>query len=77
MNNSYRTMKSIQTTDRTGHFIAPNRWYGDRYPRTLQEAFGEGAKLHVEEPDRIGLTCAVALAFFTLGVIGIAALLAV
>lgn len=39
---------TFKTTTPSGHFIAPSRYYGDRYARTMEEAFGPGASLQVE-----------------------------
>lgn len=33
---------------RSERFVPPSRYYGDRFPRTLQEAFGPHAELHIE-----------------------------
>lgn len=68
--NNYRTAKHIKTTDRAGRFIPPGRWYGDRYPRTLQEAFGEGAHLDLsnDRRDKLQVVCGVVLTVLAIAV---------
>lgn len=75
MLNNYRTAKHIKTVDRAGRFIPPGRWYGDRYPRTLQEAFGDGARLHIDtdRKDKIQVMCGVGLAALVVAVLIVAA----
>ena len=57
------------------NWMPESRYYGDRFPRTMEEAFGHGARL--DEIDRrhaldksIGYAC---LAFAVLAVIGLIA----
>jgi hypothetical protein len=35
---------------RTSRWIPPSQYYGDKFPRTLEEAFGPGAELTIHEP---------------------------
>ena len=68
--NSYRTAKHIKTVDAAGHFIPPGRWNGDRYPCTLQEAFGEGARLDLgdDRRDKIQVACGTVLIVLAIAV---------
>lgn len=40
----------VGTENAQNQFIPASRYYGDRYPRTMEQAFGPGAKL--SPPDR-------------------------
>ena len=37
---------------RSTRWIPPSQYYGDRFPRTIEEAFGPGARLTPPEPTR-------------------------
>ena len=50
----------------TSEWLPESKYYGDKFPRTLEEAFGHGARL--DQPDRrhwldkrIGVICSVGI----------------
>lgn len=50
----------------TSEWIPESRYYGDKYPRTMNEAFGPHAELHVDRRSTfdkvIGIAIAVGIA---------------
>lgn len=34
------------------NFTPQSKYYGDRYPRTMEQAFGPGSELHVDDSGR-------------------------
>ena len=51
------------------NFMPQSRYYGDKYARTMEEAFGPGAELHTEPDDFDPFTCMVLGAVFAVAVV--------
>lgn len=70
MRNSNHVLSGARAT--RNNFLPASRYYGDKYARTMEEAFGPGAELDSEPEEDDPFVCMLLGAVFLLALLGAA-----